>query len=219
MAVAAVVAGTASVHGAALRIVWVGGGGVAVGLAVGFAIGWIRRKIGRAPVVENTISLLTPFAAFIPADRLGLSGVLAVVAVGLFLGRRGARIVSPHTRLQATGMWEVVSFLLEGLIFILIGLELPLVLEALRVHSISTLVGLAAAVSGAAIARAPALGLSRRLRTAISPALVGKPRSRTRRGRASTFVGWAGLRGGDSLVIALALPLKTPPAPPFPGAT
>lgn len=218
MAVAAVVAGTASVHGAALRIVWVGGGGVAVGLAVGFAIGWIRRKIGRAPVVENTISLLTPFAAFIPADRLGLSGVLAVVAVGLFLGRRGARVVSPQTRLQATGMWQVVSFLLEGLIFILIGLELPLVLEALRVHSIPTLVGLAAAVSGTAILVRllwvfPGAYVPRYLQR-----LVGaKNPDAYPPWQGVTFVGWAGLRGGDSLVIALALPLKTAAGAPFPG--
>jgi CPA1 family monovalent cation:H+ antiporter len=218
MAVAAVVTGTATIHGAAFRILWAGAGGVAVGLLVGLAIGWVRRRIGRAPVVENTISLLTPFAAFIPAERLGVSGVLAVVAVGLFLGRRGARVVSPQTRLQATGMWEVVSFLLEGLIFILIGLELPFVLEALRMHPLTALAALAAAVSGTAILV--------RLLWVFPGAYVPRYFQRLLRARnpdeypswqGVTFVGWAGLRGGDSLVIALALPLKTAAGAPFPG--
>ncbi len=218
MAVAAVVAGSASVHGGALRILWAGAGGVAVGLAVGFAIGWIRRKIGRAPVVENTISLLTPFAAFIPADRIGVSGVLAVVAVGLFLGRRGARVVSPQTRLQATGMWQVVSFLLEGLIFILIGLELPFVLEALRVHSIPRLAVLAAAVSAAAIlVRLLWVFPGAYLPRYVQRLFGAKHPDEYPPWQGVTFVGWAGLRGGDSLVIALALPLKTAAGAPFPG--
>jgi CPA1 family monovalent cation:H+ antiporter len=218
MAVAAVVTGTSTIHGAGLKILWAGAGGAAVGLAVGFAIGWLRRKIGRAPVVENTISLLTPFAAFIPAERLGVSGVLAVVAVGLYLGRRGPRIVSPQTRIQATGMWQVVSFLLEGLIFILIGLELPLVLEALRVHPLPLLVKLALAVSGAAIAvRLLWVFPGAYLPRYVQRLLGAKNPDEYPPWQGVTFVGWAGLRGGDSLVIALALPLKTAAGAPFPG--
>jgi CPA1 family monovalent cation:H+ antiporter len=218
MAVAAVVTGTSTIHGAGLKILWAGAGGVAVGLAVGLGIGWLRRKIGRAPVVENTISLLTPFAAFIPAERLGVSGVLAVVAVGLYLGRRGPRIVSPQTRLQATGMWQVVSFLLEGLIFILIGLELPFVLEALRVHPPELLVELAAAVAGAAIVvRMLWVFPGAYVPRYIQRWLGAKNPDEFPPWQGVTFVGWAGLRGGDSLVIALALPLKTAAGAPFPG--
>ena len=215
-AVAAVVAGSSGVHGTWTRILWAGAGGIAVGLAIGLGIGWVRRLIGRAPVVENTISLLTPFAAYIPAERLGVSGVLAVVAVGLFLGRHGPRIVSPQTRIQATGAWQVVSFVLEGLVFILIGLELPYVLEALRAHSVSTLAGLVAAVSGTAILVRmlwvfPGAYLPRVVRNAIGKREAYPP------WQSVTFVGWAGLRGGDSLVIAFALPLKTAAGQPFPG--
>jgi len=218
MAVGAVVTGTSSIDGAWWKLLRAGAGGVAVGLAIGYAIGWIRLKIGRAPVVENTISLLTPFAAYIPAERLGVSGVLAVVAVGLYLGRAGPRIVSPQTRIQATGMWQVVSFLLEGLVFILIGLELPLVLEALRVHSIPTLVALAAAVSAAAIlVRLLWVFPGAYLPRYVQRLLGAKNPDEYPPWQGVTFVGWAGLRGGDSLVIALALPLKTAAGAPFPG--
>ena len=99
MAVAAVVAGGFSLGEAAVGFAWSAAGGLGVGLAVGAGIAWIRRRIGKAPVVENTISVLTPFAAYIPAERLGTSGVLAVVAVGLYLGRRAPRLISrrdPH---------------------------------------------------------------------------------------------------------------------------
>src|SRR5262249_21186510 len=148
-----------------------------------------------APVVENTISILTPFATFIPAERLGVSGVLAVVAVGLYLGRRGPRIVTPQTRLQAQSMWEMITFLLEGLVFILTGLELPLVLAALQTHTFESLLLYAAAASAAAIlvrllwvfpgAYLPRVVLRR----------LGKP-ERYPPWREVLFVGWAGLRGG-----------------------
>lgn len=216
MAVAAVVAGSFSAREAGLRFLWSSGGGVLVGLAVAWIIVWVRRWVGKAPVVENTISLLTPFAAFIPAERLGVSGILAVVTVGLCLGRRGPRIVSAQTRIQTTSMWQIVTFLLEGLIFILIGLELPLVLAALRTRTLGSLLGAVAAVSAAAI-------LVRMLWVFPGAYL---PRAILRRlGRPEpdppwqsvAFVGWAGLRGGDSLVIALALPRTTAGGAPFPG--
>ena len=216
MAVAAVVAGGFSLGEAAVGFAWSAIGGVGVGLAVGAGIGWIRTRIGKAPVVENTISVLTPFAAYIPAERLGTSGVLAVVAVGLYLGRRAPRLVSPETRTQATAMWEMFSFFLEGLIFILIGLELPFVLAALHEYSVGTLAGLAAAVSGVAI-------LVRMIWVIPGSFLI---RSILRRlgsderkppWRAVAFIGWAGLRGGDSLVIALSLPRLVAAGTPFPG--
>jgi CPA1 family monovalent cation:H+ antiporter len=216
VAVMATVAGSFSVAQAGLRFLWAGVGGVLVGLAIGWGIGWVRRRVGEAPVVENTISILTPFATFIPAERLGVSGVLAVVAVGLYLGRRGPRIVTPQTRLQAQAMWEMITFLLEGLVFILIGLELPLVLAALQTHTFASLVLYAAAVSAAAIV----VRLIWVFPGAYLPRVVlhrlGK-KERYPPWREVLFVGWAGLRGGDSLVIALSVPLTVSSGKPFPG--
>ena len=216
MAVAAVVAGGFSLGEAAVGFAWSAAGGLGVGLAVGAGIAWIRRRIGKAPVVENTISVLTPFAAYIPAERLGTSGVLAVVAVGLYLGRRAPRLISPETRTQSTAMWEMFSFFLEGLIFILIGLELPFVLAALHEYSVGALAALAAAVSGAAIVVRmiwvfPGSFLTRTVLRELGSDEKNPP------WRAVAFIGWAGLRGGDSLVIALALPRFVAAGTPFPG--
>jgi monovalent cation/hydrogen antiporter len=216
MAVAAVVAGGFSLGTAMIRFVWSASVAVVVGLAVGIAVIAVRRRIGGMSVVENTVSILTPFAAFIPAERLGVSGVLAVVTVGLYLGRRGPRVVSARTRIQAYSMWQMVTFLLEGLVFILVGLELPVALAALHERSIGSLVGLAFAVAAAAI-------LIRILWVfpgAFGPGLLlrklGHPETPPP-WRSVAFVSWAGLRGSDSLVIALALPLTVAGGKPFPG--
>ncbi|MDT7603100.1 MAG: monovalent cation/hydrogen antiporter [Acidobacteriota bacterium] len=216
MAVAAVVAGTFSIWAAGFRFVWTAAGGIALGLIIGWLIGRLRRLIGQASVVENTISLLTPFAVFIPAERLGLASVLAVVAAGLYLGRKAPRFVSADTRLQAQAMWEMLVFILEGLIFIIIGLELPLVRRTIVGHSLKTLLLDAALISVVLIAVRiiwvfPGTYLPRFIRRKL-----GK-RDRYPPWQQVLFVGWAGIRGGDSLVIALALPLATNAGTPFPG--
>ena len=133
---------------------------------------WVRRQIDNT-VVENTISLLTPFIAYLPAERLGASGVLAVVTVGLYLGRQGPRIVSPRTRIQAGGLWEMVTFLLEGLIFILIGLELPRALADVRPLSIHQLVLPAVPTCAKPAQPAPARARPGRARRTARPARCG----------------------------------------------
>jgi len=190
-------------------------GGIAVGLAVGAAIVWIRRRVTAAAEVENTISLITPFAAFIPAERLGLSGILAVVAAGLYVARQAPRILSAENRIEAYTMWTIVVFVLEGLIFILIGLDLPVVSRALGDQSIPEVIRDGLVVSAAIIAVRllwiyPAAYIPRAFR-----AWRGKP-PHYPAWRRVLFVGWAGIRGADSLVIALALPLTTAAARPFP---
>src|SRR2546428_5494400 len=123
MAVTAAVTGTFSFAAAGVRFLLVSVGGVAVGLAVGWLLGQVRRHI-HDPEVENTISLLTGYAAYLPAEHLGVSGILAVVATGLYLGRVGPRIAAAGTRGQNDGMWGPVRFGLEGVIFIITGLAL-----------------------------------------------------------------------------------------------
>src|SRR2546428_8324954 len=103
MAVAAAVTGTFSFVHAGPRFLLVGAGGVVIGLAVGWLLGTVRRHI-HDPEVENTISLLTGYAAYLPAERLGVSGILAVVATGLYLGRVGPRIVAADTRVEDGGV-------------------------------------------------------------------------------------------------------------------
>jgi CPA1 family monovalent cation:H+ antiporter len=216
MAMAAVVAGSFSVRSASLNFVIAAAGGVGMGLAAALLIVGIRKMVGRSPLVENTISILTPFVSYIPADRVGVSGVLAVVTTGLYLGRVGPRLVSPTTRLQALALWDMIVFMLEGLIFILIGLYLPSSIDALKNHSLRTLLGYAAIISAVVI-------LVRLL--GVFPAAYGLRFLARLFGarwpyppwRQIAFTGWAGMRGGDSLVIALALPLVTSSGAPFPA--
>src|ERR1043166_4977036 len=149
-AVAAVVTGSFSLAHAAGQFVIVAVGGILIGLAVGWLTAWIQKPIDDPPV-EITISLLTPFAAYLPAEQLGVSGVLAVVTAGLYHGWRIPEITSSRTRLQAGPVWEMVEFLLNGFIFLLIGLQLPEVLQHLSGRSIPQLVWYAFVISIAVI--------------------------------------------------------------------
>ncbi len=215
MAVAAAVSGEFSWAQASLRFLWVAAGGVAVGLAVGWLLGAVRRRI-HDPEVENTISLLSGYAAFLPAEHFGVSGVLAVVGTGLYLGRVGPRVVAADTRVQNIGMWEVVVFILEGLIFILTGLALRPILEglsgaaAIDLARAAVLVGLAAIV-----ARLVWVYFAGNFRWLLGPRL--RPREGRPRWENLTVVGWAGLRGGDTLILAAAVPTATAAGGPFPG--
>ena len=213
--VAAVVTGSFSPGRAALQLLVTGVGGAAVGLAIGWLIGQVRRRMPKFPIVENTISLLSPFLAYIPADWLGLSGILAVVAVGLYLGRQGPRIVSAATRVQAESMWSMIQFLLESFIFMMIGLELPYVLRALRSHTLAELAGYGAVVALTAIVVRLVYTFAAALLLRMNRRRHGQPAEPS--WREATFIGWTAMRGGDSLVIALALPLGSASGQPFPA--
>jgi CPA1 family monovalent cation:H+ antiporter len=217
IALGAVISGTFSIPRAGAELILTGAGGIAIGLATGWCLGWLRLHMTRSSPVENTISLLSPFIAFIPANTLGCSGVLAVVAMGLYFGRKGPRVLEARTRLQGTAMWEMLTFILEGLIFILIGLQLPDVVRALEPGTFGKLIGVSLAVVAAMIVT--------RLVLVFPGAYLPRWLDRRRRSDQSRyppwrhllFTGWAGIRGGDSLIIALALPLAISGGSPMPG--
>ena len=205
-----------SMSSAAVRVALVGAGGVAVGLGVGVAIGWLRRHLEHSPEVENTISLLTPFAAFIPADRLGLSGVSR--------GRCGRAVPRPacsadRRSRDASSSRKYVGYgdvRIEGLIFILVGLDLPLVTRDLLPGSIASLVRSGVVISAVVVGVRllwifPGTYLPRLLDKWLGRRPEYPPWQNV------LFVGWAGMRGGDSLVIALALPLVIAGGRPFPA--
>ena len=206
-AVTAVVAGSFSLPRAALQFVAVSVGGVAAGLVVGWVVIRLRRHITDVRV-EGMVALLTPFAAYLPADLCGASGVLAAVAAGLYVGRQSAVAISPAARLRADAIWELGTFLINGLIFILIGLQLHPIFIALSGHSLSTLLWESVVISLVVIVVRiawvyPAGALAhledrivRRDALPLSPAELG-------------VIGWAGMRGVISLATALALPEVT----------
>ncbi len=215
IAVAAVVAGSVSFWHASESFALSGIGGALIGLAVGWLIVFVRTHMPHVVVVENALSLLSPFLAYLPADALHTSGVLAVVTMGMYLGMRGPHVVAPATRLQAGSMWSMVTFLLESLIFMLVGLELPRVIVALHSHTLAQLLAIVLAATLACIVV--------RFSWVFISIYVGDSDHRSGKSIAATrwkkpfFISWAGLRGADSLVIALALPLTIHSGAPFPS--
>jgi Na+/H+ antiporter len=215
LAVAAVVAGSFSLWSAAGSFAITGIGGAIIGLVIGWLIALLRTHMPHVVVVENALSLLSPFLAYLPANALHTSGVLAVVTMGLYLGVRGPRVVAPATRLQAGAMWSMLTFLLESLIFMLVGLELPRVIVALREHALSQLLAIVlAATVVCMVVRFVWVFISIYIGDADHQS--GK-RKRKSRWKKPFFISWAGLRGADSLVIALALPLTIHGGKPFPS--
>ena len=214
VAVAAAIGGTFSLLDASLEFVGAVVGGVAIGLAVAWVIGEIRRRLDD-PQTEITISLFTGYAAFIPAEELHLSGVLAAVSAGIYLGWRAPELISPQTRLQTIGTWEVLVFLLNAILFVLIGLQLPVVLDGLAGRPTLEPVAYAAIVAAAVI-------LVRFLWLFTVPYLIRvidrRPQQRERRvgWRPRVVVGWSGMRGAVSLAAALAIPLETDAGAAFP---
>ncbi len=131
VAVAAVLTGSFSLLDTGGLFVVVAGGGVAFGLGVGWLVRQVRRRLDNPPA-EITISLLTGYLAFIPADLLGLSAVLATVTAGVYLGWHTPELTSAQVRLQALAVWEIVQYLLNALLFVLVGLQLPVVVDVAR---------------------------------------------------------------------------------------
>ncbi|HUR85267.1 MAG TPA: Na+/H+ antiporter [Solirubrobacteraceae bacterium] len=208
VAVAAAVGGSFSLASAGLEFLLSAAGGVLVGLLAGWAMAEIRRRLDDIPV-EITISLLSGYAAYIPAEALGVSGVLAAVTTGIVVGWQAPRISTASMRLQGYAVWETLVFLLNALLFVLIGLQLPLILDALSGTSLATLLAQGAAVSLAVI-------LTRLVwaHTTVFAvrALDRRPQQRERRSgwRQRTIIAWAGMRGAVSLAAALALPADVP---------
>ena len=233
VAVAAVVTGAFSIWEAGLQFVVGAAGGIAVGFAVGWLVVWARRHLSEDPSVQNIVSLLTPFVAYLTAEELPhrlwevlheqygvpgelhFSGVLAVVTTGLYLGRKGPYIISSGTRLQGYATWELITFLLNGLIFILIGLQLRSVVEGLGEYTTSQIISYAVLVSLTVILVRiiwvfPATYVPRWFIRRIRERDPSPP------WRSVLVVAWTGMRGVISLAAALALPLQTAAGVPFP---
>src|ERR1700730_8063092 len=214
-AVAAMISGTFSLSEAIGRFLLVALGGTGIGLAVGWLASHVQRRLDDPPV-QMTISLLTPFAAYIPAERLHVSGVLAVVASGLYLGWRGPRILTARTRLNIYVFWEMTVFLLNGLVFVLIGLQLPRILHTLSGHSLKQLIWHGALISCAAIVvRIAWVFTSTNMLRLMSITLRASDPYPAWQNVA--IVAWSGMRGVVSLAAALAVPLTLSDGRPFPG--
>lgn len=219
-ALGAVLAGTFSIRAAGLEFLVLAGGGLALGLALAWFAGALRdllqRLRGADPFIEVTVSLMTPYAAYLAADALGLSTILAVVAAGLYSGWRDPLRMDVATRQTTWTVWSVALFWLNGLAFVLLGLQLPSILTSLSGdYSAVQLASFTATVAGIAIAA--------RLLWVFAHAGLARAVSRhapvatEATWRGACVAGWAGMRGTITLAAALSIPLALADGTPFPG--
>lgn len=189
-------------------------GGVGVGLVLMVPLHWLRTHL-KEPLLQNTLSLLIPFAAYAAAERVHASGVLAVVVVALYLGHRSWQ-VDFATRLQEAAVWKMVGFILESAVFALIGLQLPFVLKGLGTYAVTEALWYAVAVFLAVVVVRfiwvyPATYVPRLLSKRI------REREPETDWTSPLIVGWAGMRGVVSLAIAFSIPLVTSGGEAFPA--
>lgn len=179
-------------------------GGVGIGVVGGIVLGYVHKRV-QNPLIDNALSLLTPWVVFLPAERIHASGVVAVVVCGLALGHKMPTLMSAASRLQMDAFWRMVKFLLEGAVFLLVGLQLRALIEQVERSLAFTLGCLAAVVGVVIVARMvwlfPTVYLARLIprvrRRDPAPPLA-----------APAVISWAGMRGAVTLAAALSLPTQ-----------
>jgi CPA1 family monovalent cation:H+ antiporter len=205
-AVVAVVSGSFSLWEAFPKFLATGVGGVVVGLIAGRVIREVRARIDDPPT-EITISIVSGYAGYLPAEELGLSGVIAAVTTGLYMGWHTPQLTTALMRLQGVAVWEILTFLLNAVLFLLVGLQLPGVIEGLSGRTTGELIWWSLLVSGVVI------GVRLLWMFTVPYAVRMADRRTTGQRRAPPAerlaVGWAGMRGSVSLAAALAIPLTT----------
>ena len=214
VASAAVVTGSFSLLSAAGELALAIVAGIAVGFAVGAVVVKLRRRVDDT-IVEATLSLMTPLAAYVAAEAVHGSGILAAVAAGLWLGPRSVSLMTPLVRVEVQAAWRIIAFLLNSLLFLLVGLQLDEI-----VGSVDVAVGTFALAT--AVILVAMIGL-RIVWALILPSawhsargLIGREQPTTDKGWRFALA-WAGVRGSIALAAALSLPPETDAGDPFPG--
>ncbi|TFV80794.1 Na+/H+ antiporter [Blastococcus sp. CT_GayMR20] len=228
VAITAATGGDFSAPGALGEFVLAAAGGIAAGMVVAVAVRPLRR-LRSDPLSSNAISLATPFVAYLLGEAVHVSGVLAVVVAGLVIGHHNPSWASGASRLQTNAVWRLVDFLLEGFVFLLIGQQLPAVIDGLGRYATSTIVTAAGITVGVVLLLRPLwLWLTEHLPQSLHMRLTdqdldgdGEPDAARRQpgrlsGREIVVLSWAGTRGVISLAAIFALPLTTDTGAPFP---
>jgi Na+/H+ antiporter len=214
VASSAVVTGSFSVASAGGELVLSILGGIAIGFALAAVIVEARRRTNDT-IVEAALSLVTPLAAYIAADRVGASGILAAVASGLWMGPRSRSLVEPLTRVEVQAAWQIIAYLLNSLLFLIVGLQMREVVDAVDVPA-GKVVMASAAILVALI------GIRVLWALTVPSAWQGVRRLAGRGGEISTrgwrlALAWSGVRGSLALAAVLSLPAETDAGAPFPG--
>jgi CPA1 family monovalent cation:H+ antiporter len=199
IAVTAAVSGTFSPGGESLHLLWIVPSSVAIGLLAGYVVSLVWKNV-RDPQLQTLTAVIVPYLAYLPAAQLGLSGVLSVLTAAIWINRSAHSVLRPEARQHGTAFWDTSVFVINAVMFVLIGLHLHDALPTLGHYPPAVLVGSVVAVSAAV------LGL--RFAWIFGGRIFGDWRSRT-------IAAWAGLRGGVSLAAALALPRVVAGGAPF----
>lgn len=214
--VAMVVTGeTPTLGSALLRLSYLTLAAIALGLVIGILVEAIHKRIDDGPI-EITLSILVPYGVYLAAEAIHSSGVLAVVACGLYLSRHSSHFFSPSVRIQAWAVWDALTFALNGMVFMLIGLQLPFVLAGIREYTFGQLLQYGAVFSGLLILLRliwmyPGAILASLIRRHVLRHDVPFPGPRQ-----IFVVGWTGMRGVLALAAALSLPETLADGAPFP---
>jgi len=221
-AVAAVTTGTFIFWKAGLQFLLVAGVGIIIGIVVGYLFVLAHKKIENNPVVETSLTLLSPYVSYLAAEQFHMSGVLAVVTTGLVISWRAPEVFSYHARMRIKGVWETLVFLLHGFVFILIGLQLPSIIKDLGNYPFSEILGYGLLISAVTIV----VRIIWVFAGVSSQTFFQKKKKTTDDLSASDnqdstwknvlVVAWTGTRGVISLAAALALPLLLEDGTPFP---
>lgn len=211
------VAGTAFTFApATARVVYAAVAAVAIGVGVGWVGRHILRRVGD-PAVENTVTLLLPFGAFLPAEMVHASGVLAVVTLALYLSTYSASLASSVGRLQGRVLWEMIDFLLTGLSFVLVGLQLRSAAAELLHRPMDVLLTTAAVCLTVIVIRPAWVFATAWLSHSVATVLGEATPAARPTAPVLLVLGWSGMRGVISLAVALSLPHVTLAGQPFPG--
>lgn len=219
VAVAAATSGTFSALHFGLDFFVASAGGLLVGVSIAFLVRLIRARL-HEPILVNSISLVTPFAAYLTGEEIHVSGVLAVVVAGLIVGHDTPRHTSGASRLQTSAVWRLVDFLLEGFVFLLIGQQLPTVIAGLRSYETSTVVAAATATLVVVLLLRPIWLTITQLLPRGLHARLGRRGSKLDQRldtRQVLVLSWAGTRGVITLAAIFTLPPVTDSGEPFPG--
>ena len=213
-AIAAVMAGNFIIWEAGLHFLFVISGGIFIGVIIGLIMYYVHSRFVCDPIIEATFTLLTPFASYLLAEELHVSGVIAVVSTGLYLSYRSASIFTHQSRIMIYSVWEVIVYILNSLIFILIGLELREVMKGITEYATSDLIIYGIVISFVVIIVrfiwvVPAALLPRWLSKRIRETEPFDKRN-------MLIFGWAGMRGVVSMAAALSIPLLLPDGTAFP---
>jgi CPA1 family monovalent cation:H+ antiporter len=205
---------TPTIEGGLARLLYLVVAGLGIGLVIGIVVGWLERFIDNGPV-ELVVSVIVPYAAYLAGEEIRASGVLAVVACGLYLSRQSATFFSPSVRMQVVGAWNALTFVLNGIVFVLIGLQMPYVMTAIHgQYGLVTLLEYGAIFSVVLIVMrmvwvypAVKIAAAARRRTGHEEKALGS--------REVFVIGWTGMRGVIALAAAISVPETLANGQPF----